>query len=140
MQDGVPFSGLGFKEISGGTRRFAGYETAGLPGTFVLAALLGFLPGTALLAPAFETLGQPQRKIARFLLAWIIGYIVYLELLSSKPGTYMVQPMFPAFALAVGMLVASWTEKAPPKLHAIAWPPLAALFAGAVCGALCGRA
>ena len=130
MQDGVPFAGMSFREILAALGGSQDMKLRAMPGTFVLAACLGFLPGTALLAPALSKLWSGRdAKIARFLLAWVIGYIVYLELLSSKPGTYMVQPLFPAFALSVGMLVASWTEKAPPKWHAIPWPWLAYLFA-----------
>ncbi|MEQ1714981.1 MAG: glycosyltransferase family 39 protein, partial [Hyphomicrobium sp.] len=105
------------------------------PGTFVAAALLGFLPATALLFPALSQLWTARNeKLARFLLAWIIGYIVYLEVLSSKPGTYTVQVMFPAMALAVALLVAQRDGAgAAPKGHLIAhlipWPPLAAAFA-----------
>ncbi|MEQ1651516.1 MAG: glycosyltransferase family 39 protein, partial [Hyphomicrobium sp.] len=98
MQDGVPFSSLSFSEFLAALGGSQDMKLRAMPGTFVLALLLGFLPGTALLAPAALKLwGQKgdtttQAKIARFLLAWVIGYVVYLELLSSKPGTYMVQP------------------------------------------------
>ncbi|NOT72868.1 MAG: hypothetical protein HOP09_16800 [Hyphomicrobium sp.] len=135
LQDGVPFAGLDYREFLAALGGSQDMKLRAMPGTFVLAAVLGFLPGTALLAPALSTLwgnraGLSQdAKIARFLLAWVLGYIIYLELLSSKPGTYMVQPMFPALALGVGVLVASWSGKALPKFHAIPWPPLAALFA-----------
>jgi hypothetical protein len=97
----------------------------------VLAVLLGFLPGTALLPPALLKLWtERDGKIARFLLAWVIGYLVYLEALSGKPGTYMVQPLFAAFAIAVAMLVATADGKQPaPAYHAMPWPPFAALFA-----------
>jgi 4-amino-4-deoxy-L-arabinose transferase-like glycosyltransferase len=129
-QDGVPFSGMdwtNFIEALGGSQDM---KLRAMPGTFVLAMLLGFLPGTALLAPAMLKLwnGREQR-IAKFLLAWVIGYLAYLELLSSKPGTYTVQVMFPALALGVAMLVATHSERQSlPRWHAIPWPPLAALF------------
>lgn len=130
MQDGVPFSGLGVSAILEALGGSQDMKLRAFPGTFVLALLLGFLPGTALLIPALSKLwsGRDQR-IARFLLAWVIGYLAYLELLSSKPGTYTVQVMFPALALAVAMLVQG-ADGAPklPKWHAIPWPPIAAVF------------
>ena len=131
MQDGVPFAGLSFSGLLHALGGAQDMKLRAWPGTFVLAAILGFLPGTALLAPAFLKLwSERDAKIARFLLSWVIGYVVYLEVLSSKPGTYMVQTMFPAFALAVAMLVTSEDGKIPlPKFHAIPWPPLAALLA-----------
>jgi 4-amino-4-deoxy-L-arabinose transferase-like glycosyltransferase len=134
LQDGLPFSGLNF---SGVLRALGGAQDMKLrawPGTFVVAAAIGFLPGTAFLPPALLKLwNERESKLARFLLAWIIGYFVYLEALSSKPGTYMVQSMFPAFALAVSMLVTAEDGKLPlPEFHAIPWPPLAAAFAVAL--------
>lgn len=130
-QDGVPFSGMDWTaliEALGGSQDM---KLRAMPGTFMLALLLGFLPGTALLAPAMMRLwnGREQR-IAKFLLAWVIGYLAYLELLSSKPGTYTVQVMFPALALGVAMLVTSHeNDTPPPKWHAIPWPPIAGMFA-----------
>lgn len=131
LQDGLPFAGMDWREVLAALGGSQDMKLRAMPGTFVLAALLGFLPGTALLAPAIAKLwSRRDGKIARFLLAWSLGYIIYLELLSSKPGTYMVQPLFPAFAIAVAMLVVSHRDGAPPpKGHAIPWPPLAALFA-----------
>ena len=137
QQDGVPFSGMSLSEVLAALGGSQDMKLRAFPGTFILAALLGFLPGTALLAPALAKLWNSRdAKIARFLLAWIIGYIAYLELISSKPGTYAVQVMFPAFALAVAMLVASENGKAPaPKFHALAPPVLAAAFALAILAA-----
>ena len=133
-QDGVPFSGMGWSEFLAALGGSQDMKLRAFPGTFVLAALLGFLPGTALLAPVMLKLWKGRgEKIARFLLAWVLGYIVYLEAISSKPGTYTVQVMFPAFALAAAMLVAAEDNKMPPpKWHAMPWPPLAALFAAAL--------
>jgi 4-amino-4-deoxy-L-arabinose transferase-like glycosyltransferase len=130
MQDGVPFAGLSLQEFTEALGGSQDMKLRAWPGTFVLAVLLGFLPGTALLAPACKKLWDDRHtKITRFLLAWVIGYLVYLELLSSKPGTYMVQPLFPALAIAVGMLVVSENGKKPVlKFHAIPWPPLAAVL------------
>ncbi|PPC85142.1 MAG: glycosyl transferase family 39, partial [Hyphomicrobium sp.] len=129
-QDGVPFSGMDwtdFIEALGGSQDM---KLRAMPGTFVFAMLLGFLPGTALLAPAMLKLWNArEQRIAKFLLAWVIGYLAYLELLSSKPGTYTVQVMFPALALGVAMLVATYADRQSlPRWHAIPWPPLAALF------------
>ncbi len=136
-QDGVPFAGLGLKEFMEALGGAQDMKLRAMPGTFILALLLGFLPGTVLAAPAFVKLWRGRdAKVGRFLLAWMIGYLVYLEALSSKPGTYMVQTMFPALAIAVAMLVVSEDGKTrAPKFHAIPWPPLAALFALALLAA-----
>lgn len=131
MQDGVPLAGLSWSKFLAALGGAQDMKLRAFPGTFVLAAVLGFLPATALLWPAMRKLWaqRAQDKIARFLLAWIVGYIVYLELLSSKPGTYTVQVMFPAMALAVAMLVLERNpDGVPPAGHAIPWSPLAALF------------
>jgi 4-amino-4-deoxy-L-arabinose transferase-like glycosyltransferase len=107
QQDGgVPFAGLGwgdFLDALGGSQDM---KFRAWPGTFLLAAVLGFLPGTALIVPAVMTLWDDRaQKLARFLLAWIVGYFIYLEGISGKPGTYAVQVMFPAFAMAVALLI-----------------------------------
>ncbi len=131
LQDGVPFDGMSFDKLLAALGGAQDMKLRAFPGTFTIAALLGFLPGTALLAPAMKRLwDDPARgRPARFLLAWIIGYIVYLELLSSKPGTYTVQVMFPAMAIAVALLITRHEGATPPRWHMLAWPPLAALFA-----------
>lgn len=131
LQDGVPFAGLTWRETLAALGGSQDMKHRAMPGTFVLALVLGFLPGTALLPPALVRLWNGRdAKAARFLLAWIIGYLVYLELISSKPGTYMVQVMFPALALAVAMLVSAHAKKSPPpRWHMMPWPPVAALFA-----------
>lgn len=129
-QDGIPFSGLGVSKLLAALGGAQDMKLRAFPGTFLLAALLGFLPGTALLAPALLKLWNERNlRLARILLAWIAGYIIYLELLSSKPGTYTVQVMFPAMAMAVALLVMQTERDGPARWHAIPWPPLAALFA-----------
>ena len=131
-QDGVPFAGMSVGKLLGALGGAQDMKLRAFPGTFLLAALLGFLPGTALLLPALMRLWDERQseRLARFLLAWIAGYLVYLEVLSSKPGTYTVQVMFPAMALAVGLLAGRHANaSAPPGWHALAWPPLAGLFA-----------
>jgi 4-amino-4-deoxy-L-arabinose transferase-like glycosyltransferase len=137
LQDGIPFANLDF---AGVMRALGGAQDMKLrawPGTFVIAVALGFLPGTAFLGSALAKLwNERDSKLARFLLAWIIGYLIYLEAFSSKPGTYMVQSMFPAFAIAVAMLVTSGDGRLPlPKFHLIPWPPLAGLFAAVLLAA-----
>ncbi len=108
MQDGVPFAGMGWSEFLAALGGAQDMKLRAFPGTFTAAALIGFLPGVALLPAAMKALWDDRaQRLPRFLLAWTIGYIVYLELLSSKPGTYTVQVMFPAFALAVALLVMS---------------------------------
>lgn len=152
QQDGIPFSGTGWMEFLAALGGAQDMKLRAFPGTFLAAALLGFLPGVALLPPALKLLWDDRAdKLPRFLLAWVIGYIVYLELLSSKPGTYTVQVLFPAFALAVALLVGQSpahdtcaTVPPPPRGEGsgvggrtelqlrwslIPWPPLAALFA-----------
>ena len=106
-QDGVPFAGLGWFDFFAALGGAQDMKLRAFPGTFLLALLLGFLPGTALLGSATARLwiARHTDPLARFLLAWVIGYLIYLEALSSKPGTYMVQTMYPALALAVAGLV-----------------------------------
>ena len=115
MQDGTPFSGLGWHEFLAALGGAQDMKLRAFPGTFTIAALLGFLPGVALLPPAMKALwgSRGDTRLARFLLAWIVGYIAYLELLSSKPGTYTVQVMFPAMALAVALLVHNRLDSDP---------------------------
>jgi len=139
-QDGVPFAGLELHKFLAALGGAQDMKLRAFPGTFLLAAVLGFLPGTALLYPALKRLWDMRGdRLARFLLAWIIGYIAYLELVSSKPGTYTVQVMFPALALAVATFV---YQGGPPQRGGefdrgarlpggafIPWPPLAALLA-----------
>ncbi len=105
-QDGTPFAGMSWWSFLGALGGAQDMKLRAFPGTFVLALILGFIPGTVLLGTAFKH-AWDSRKLAlsRFLLAWVIGYIVYLELISSKPGTYMVQTMFPALALGVAIVV-----------------------------------
>ena len=131
-QDGVPFAGMpwgDFLDALGGSQDM---KFKAWPGTFLLAALLGFLPGTALVVPAVMKLWEDRRqRLARFLFAWIAGYGFYLEGISGKPGTYAVQVMFPAFAIAVALLITIRetldTDTAPPlKWNLMPWPPLAA--------------
>lgn len=130
-QDGVPFSGLSWRDFIEALGGSQDMKLKAWPGTFVAAAALGFLPGTVLLVPAISTLwSRRSERLPRFLTAWIIGYLVYLEAISSKPGTYSVQVLFPAFAIAVAMLVVVEDGKLPlPRWHAVPWPPAAALFA-----------
>lgn len=131
MQDGFPFAGMNWNKLLAALGGAQDMKLRAFPGTFVLAAVLGFLPGAALLWPALRRLWMQRAadKTARFLLAWILGYIVYLELVSSKPGTYTVQVLFPAMALAVAMLITrSGKEGRPPPGHAIPWPLLAGSF------------
>ena len=131
LQDGVPFAGLDLPAVIRALGGAQDMKHRAWPGTFVLATLIGFLPGTVLLAPALRDLwSQREGKIARFLLAWIIGYLFYLEILSSKPGTYMVQTLFPALALSVAMCVSA-RDGAKPALRFFTpvMPVLAAAFA-----------
>lgn len=136
---GVPFSGLGLRDTWEALTGSQDMKLRAWPGTFVLAAVVGFLPGTALLPPAMLRLWQQRTAdpVARFLLAWIVGYLAYNELLSSEPGTYTVQVIFPAMAAAVALVVMPHDDGAPPPRHHIIphWP-VAALFALALFGAV----
>lgn len=136
QQDGIPFTGLGWMEFLAALGGAQDMKLRAFPGTFVAAALLGFLPGVALLPPALKSLWDDRaHRLPRFLLAWVIGYIVYLELFSSKPGTYTVQVLFPALAIAVAILVTQAKPDSPAPRWSlmgsslIPWPPAAALFA-----------
>lgn len=137
-QDGTAFAGLGWGKFLAALGGAQDMKLRAFPGTFLLAILLGFLPGTVLLGSAFERFwSERDQRLPRFLLAWVIGYLVYLEAISSKPGTYMVQTLFPALALAVAMIVTSerGEGKAPEWSGFSIWPtalaalPLA-IFAG----------
>lgn len=140
LQDGVPFAGQGWHEFLAALGGAQDMKLRAFPGTFLAAALLGFLPGVALLPAAMTALwGDRGARLPRFLLAWTIGYLAYLELLSSKPGTYTVQVMYPAFALAVAMLAMDRRgASGPPKWAMIPWPPVAAAFALVLFGAVYG--
>ena len=105
-QDGTAFSGLSMREVLAALGGAQDMKLRAFPGTFVLALLLGFIPGTMLIGTAFKRFwAERDQRLQRFLIAWVIGYLIYLELLSSKPGTYMVQTMFPALALGVAIIV-----------------------------------
>ena len=149
-QDGTPFAGMNWWPFLGALGGAQDMKLRAFPGTFTLALILGFIPGTVLLGTAFkQTWDSRKLALSRFLLAWVLGYLAYLELISSKPGTYMVQTMFPALALGVAMVVTgeSGLGKRPAwSLFAI-WPtyfaalPLAIfaaiyLFTGEVPGIL----
>ncbi len=137
-QDGVPFGGMSWGDFLAALGGAQDMKLRAFPGTFVLALLLGFIPGTALLASATSRLWNTRsQRLASFLLAWVIGYLIYLEALSSKPGTYMVQTMFPALALAVGSLVVSETGggKRPDWSMSI-WPTALAAIPLAIFAAI----
>jgi 4-amino-4-deoxy-L-arabinose transferase-like glycosyltransferase len=136
-QDGTAFAGMPWREFLAALGGAQDMKLRAFPGTFLLALLLGFLPGTALLGTTAAKLWATRdERLSRFLLAWVIGYLVYLEALSSKPGTYMVQTMFPALALAVGSVVVRETGSGkPPPWYGSPWPTALAivpfgLFAG----------
>jgi len=104
-QDGVPYAGLDTWALLDALSGSQNMKHRAFPGTFVLALLLGFLPGLAVLPDALKKLWDERAgKLAKFLLAWIVVTIVFLEVFSAKPGTYAVQSIFPALALAVAML------------------------------------
>jgi 4-amino-4-deoxy-L-arabinose transferase-like glycosyltransferase len=135
QQDGgLPFAGMPWGDVLDALGGSQDMKFKAWPGTFLLAALLGFLPGTALLVPAVTHLWDNRTgRLTHFLLAWMAGYIVYLEAISGKPGTYAVQVLFPAFATAVALLISKYeasSHTSPPlKWNLMPWPPLAGLFA-----------
>ena len=65
QQDGVPFSGMEFGKFLAALGGAQDMKLRAFPGTFAIAALLGFLPGTALLAPALEAPVGRSRASAR---------------------------------------------------------------------------
>lgn len=140
-QDGVPFADMGWRDFIEAMTGSQDMKLRAWPGTFLLAAFVGFLPGTAMLPPAMLRLWNHRQvePLARFLFAWIVGYLVFNELFSSEPGTYTVQVMFPAMALAVALLVVNpiaTPESHAPPYHLAPWPPLATLFAVVLFAAL----
>ena len=141
-QDGVPFAGLSWSAFTDALGGSQDMKLTAWPGTFVIAALLGFLPGTAFLAPAALKLWDDRaQRSARFLLCWIAGYIVYLEAVSGKPGTYAVQVLFPAFAIAVAMLIKTAPAPLAGQRLALPWaltpsPLVAALLAASLFAAI----
>ena len=134
-QDGVPFAGLSWSAFTDALGGSQDMKLRAWPGTFVIAALLGFLPGTAFLGSAATKLWDDRtQRLARFLLCWIAGYIVYLEAVSGKPGTYAVQVMFPAFAISVAMLIKTAIVPSAGQRINLPWalapsPVVSALFA-----------
>jgi 4-amino-4-deoxy-L-arabinose transferase-like glycosyltransferase len=141
-QDGTPFAGMSWREFLAALGGAQDMKLRAFPGTFVLALLLGFIPGTALLGTAFNRLWKMrEQRLPRFLLAWVIGYLIYLEALSSKPGTYMVQTMFPALALAVASVVVSENGGGKrPEWGMLMWPTALAALPLAVFAAVYGFA
>ncbi len=138
-QDGVAFSGLSWREFLAALGGAQDMKLRAFPGTFILAVLLGFIPGTMLIGTAFKRFWATRdQRLPRFLLAWVIGYLIYLEALSSKPGTYMVQTMFPALALAVAMIVTSehGEGKRPEWSGFTIWPTALAALPLAIFGAV----
>lgn len=125
-QDGVPYAGLDAWALLDALSGSQNMKHRALPGTFVLALLLGFLPGLAVLPDAMKKLWDERAgKRARFFLAWIVVTIAFLEIFSAKPGTYAVQSVFPALALVVAMLAGQvdlevrslrWSMILPPIL------------------------
>lgn len=107
LQDGgTPYGGIDLDETIDALMGSQDMELGAFPGTFVLAPLIGFLPGLAVMADAATRLWQRRNaKVPRFLLCWVAAWIVFLELTSGKPATYSVQFVFPAFALAVAALI-----------------------------------
>lgn len=104
--DGTPFAGMPWGELLEALGGSQDMKWKAAPGTFTLAAMLGFLPGAVFAYPALRQLWHDREaKLARFLLAWIIGYLVYLEGISSKPAIYTVQAIFPALATALALAI-----------------------------------
>ena len=126
LQDGgVPYGDLDLFETIDALMGSQDMELRAFPGTFVVAPLLGFLPGLAVLADAAHRLWKRRTaKIPRFLLCWAITWIVFLELTSGKPATYSVQFVFPALALAVAGLILH-SGATPRTLRWSLIPPLA---------------
>lgn len=107
-QDGIPFQGLAARDIISALAGAQNMKLTAYPGSFLLAAALGFMPGTVLLPAALQRLWrQRASRLPRFLIVWIVSYLCYLETFSFKPATYMVQLMFPAAAIATALVITS---------------------------------
>lgn len=116
---GMPFQSMSWGEVLSALGGSQAMKFKAAPGSFTLALILGFLPGTALLVPALKGLWQDRAQaLPRFLLAWLIGYLAYLELISSKPALYTVQALFPAAAAAVALAMAREGSTG----RALTWP------------------
>jgi 4-amino-4-deoxy-L-arabinose transferase-like glycosyltransferase len=130
LQDGMPYAGLGTRDVLDALGGAQDMRLRAWTGTFALAAIVGFLPGTALLPDALKRIWDERgSRLARFLLAWIAGYLVYLELFSAKPATYSVQLIYPALALAVARIVMAQAEgREPPRWSLVPRPFFGALL------------
>ncbi len=76
-----------------------------------------------------QGLGLTHDQASRFLLSWAVAWLVVLEVLSDKPATYSVQVIFPAFAIAVAMFIASPAAAEKRALRFFAHPLVPAAIA-----------
>ncbi len=84
-----------------------GQESHGAPpGTYIVAALASFWPGSLTLAAAARLAWRERRDIAiRFLLAWLVPFWLLMELVPTKLPHYVL-PAYPALSLLAGRAVA----------------------------------
>jgi len=87
-----------------------GQESHGAPpGTYVIAALITFWPGSLALAGAARLAWRERREIAiRFLIAWVVPFWILMEIVPTKLPHYML-PAYPALALLAGRALADAT-------------------------------
>src|SRR5260370_14980313 len=80
-----------------------GQESHGAPpGTYVIAALITFWPGSLALAGAARLAWRERREIAiRFLIAWVVPFWIVMEIVRTKLRHYVL-PAYPALALLAG--------------------------------------
>jgi len=84
-----------------------GQESHGAPpGTYVIAALITFWPGSLALAGAARLAWRERREIAiRFLIAWVVPFWILMEIVPTKLPHYVL-PAYPALALLAGRALA----------------------------------
>ncbi|HXP75368.1 MAG TPA: glycosyltransferase family 39 protein [Stellaceae bacterium] len=80
-----------------------GQESHGAPpGTYLLAALVTFWPGSMALAGAARLAWCERKETAiRFLVAWIVPFWLLMEIIPTKLPHYVL-PAYPALALLAG--------------------------------------
>ena len=111
-----------------------GQESHGAPpGTYVIAALITFWPGSLALAGAARLAWRERREIAiRFLIAWVVPFWIVMEIIPTKLPHYVL-PAYPALALLAGRALTAgarrhWSDVAAWSI----WGVVALAFGGAL--------
>ena len=108
------------------------------PGTYLVATLITFWPGSLLLGAAARLAWRErQDNLIRLLAAWILPYWVVVEIIPTKLPNYIL-PVYPALALLAACAFAdtaeprrSWLDIAAIVLWSLATLALAIVLAGA---------